>query len=555
MAIASNFPAIRPSLNLDFANARTLDPRITFSRASAATYYDGKTVAKAEQNLLLRSQEFDQAPWEKLLTGSALAPLVTANAGAAPDGTATAARVVFSLNGGVSSGDISQLVQTLTLSGQYVFSVWLKSTDGSSTYNMQLAGAGAVADVTVTGTWQRFMVTGTYAGAYSNQLRLRGAQGVVNSNTADVLVWGSQLEQRSQVTAYTPTTTQPITNYIPVLQTAPAGVPRFDHNPVTGESLGLLAEEQRTNLLTYSEQLDNSSWSKVDAAVAANSFVAPDGSLTADVVAVMASGGYIAKTAVVGATSGQTYSISIFTNTLDRKLTFGGATPNYLNASYSSTPIGNGWYRHTGTVTLNADGPVQLVLNKGAGGAGASFAAWGAQAELGAFLTSYIKTEASQVTRAADSASMMGANFSSWYRQDEGTLFLESINEGGVAGGNFGMSDGTNSNRLWVQNDTRTSVTQAYVMKESILQSSLALPGVVVNTSSKVAMAYKDNDLAATRSGFASVTDNIASIPIVNKALFNAIGQETAATSSGWIRRATYYPKRLTDAQLQALTA
>ena len=58
MAIQSNFPAIRPSLLLDFANSKRLDPRITFTRASTARYYDGSTVAKAEENLFVRSQEF-----------------------------------------------------------------------------------------------------------------------------------------------------------------------------------------------------------------------------------------------------------------------------------------------------------------------------------------------------------------------------------------------------------------------------------------------------------------------------------------------------------------
>jgi hypothetical protein len=39
-----------------------------------------------------------------------------------------------------------------------------------------------------------------------------------------------------------------------VLQTAATDVPRFDHDPTTGESLGLLVEEQRTNLLLQSNQ-------------------------------------------------------------------------------------------------------------------------------------------------------------------------------------------------------------------------------------------------------------------------------------------------------------
>ena len=40
MSITTNFPSIRPTLNLDFVNSRTVDPRITFTRASTATYFD-----------------------------------------------------------------------------------------------------------------------------------------------------------------------------------------------------------------------------------------------------------------------------------------------------------------------------------------------------------------------------------------------------------------------------------------------------------------------------------------------------------------------------------
>lgn len=44
MTISQNYPSIKPSLNLDFANTKTLDPRITFTRASTAKYYDFKGV-------------------------------------------------------------------------------------------------------------------------------------------------------------------------------------------------------------------------------------------------------------------------------------------------------------------------------------------------------------------------------------------------------------------------------------------------------------------------------------------------------------------------------
>jgi UDP-3-O-[3-hydroxymyristoyl] glucosamine N-acyltransferase len=78
--------SIRPSLLLDFAKSKELDPRISFSRNSTATYYDG-TSAKAEENLFSYSQEFDNAAWNKTVT-------VIANATTAPDGTVTADKII-----------------------------------------------------------------------------------------------------------------------------------------------------------------------------------------------------------------------------------------------------------------------------------------------------------------------------------------------------------------------------------------------------------------------------------------------------------------------------
>ena len=60
---ASSYPTIQPTLNLDFANTKQLDPRITFVRNSTAAYYDGQTSAMAEQNLLLQSNTFSNAAW------------------------------------------------------------------------------------------------------------------------------------------------------------------------------------------------------------------------------------------------------------------------------------------------------------------------------------------------------------------------------------------------------------------------------------------------------------------------------------------------------------
>jgi hypothetical protein len=262
MAIQSNFPAIKPSLNLDFANTEALDPRITFTRASTATYYDGVTTAKAEENLLLRSQDYS-ATW----TVTNLTPVTGKTA---PDTTSTATEFTATAANAV-------LTQGFTaIAGSYTFSVFLRRVTGSG--DIQIAADnGTWTTKVITGTWARYDVTQTVA-AGSKTAGVR-----VVTDTDAIEVWGAQLEQRDAVTSYTATTTQPITNYIPVLLTAATNAPRFDHNPTTGESLGLLIEEQRTNLLfPYSEEFDNAAWSKTRSSITSNTIVAPDGTLTGD---------------------------------------------------------------------------------------------------------------------------------------------------------------------------------------------------------------------------------------------------------------------------------
>lgn len=145
----------------------------------------------ARVNLLTYSEQFDNAAWLKIKSGTGVIPVITANAGTAPDGTSTADRAQFSLGGGTTSGDISRLFQDVAdpATGTGTWAVYLRSYDGASTYTMRMWNGSTESNITVTGTWQRFELISVSA-VINAQIGLRGDQ---SSATADVLVWGADL--------------------------------------------------------------------------------------------------------------------------------------------------------------------------------------------------------------------------------------------------------------------------------------------------------------------------------------------------------------------------
>jgi hypothetical protein len=399
MSISQNFPEIKPSLNLDFANVKALDSRITFARASTGAYYDGQTVAKAEENLLLQSQTFDNAYWTKTNI------TVTANSTTAPDGTTTAESILETATTGSHQVFRSAVI---TSSNTHVRSVFAKPNGrnwlaiyggaGRSFFDLQngvtgTVEAGYTASMIDAGNgWYRCILIGpagtsSYAGLY-NIADADNSISYAGDITKGLFIWGAQFEQRSAVTAYTPTTTQPITNYIPVLQTASANVARFDHNPVTGESLGLLVEEQRTNLLLRSEEFDNAYWLKSNATITSNTVIAPDGTLTGDkLVENTANATHFIYSGSQAFVSGTSYTLSVYAKKGERQYLVlqlpSAAFPSSSNATFdldsatfnlgagsptaSITDVGNGVYRcsitKTATSSASSNGAFIYVTN------------------------------------------------------------------------------------------------------------------------------------------------------------------------------------------------
>lgn len=160
----------------------------------------------ARRNLLLNTENLAAASWVPLAGGTGSAPVVTTNAGLAPDGTMTAERIVFALNGGTTSTDQSTIGQAVTtVAGQpYAEAIWIKTEDGSEkTIRLDFNGTdGNSPTHTINGNWKRISNTLASAADTSRYIRLRLRGGLGTSDSATVLVWGGQFENAAAVTDY-----------------------------------------------------------------------------------------------------------------------------------------------------------------------------------------------------------------------------------------------------------------------------------------------------------------------------------------------------------------
>jgi hypothetical protein len=366
------------------------------------------------------------------------------------------------------------------------------------------------------------------------------------------------------------------------LQTAAVDVPRFDHNPTTGESLGLLVEEQRTNSFLQSQDF-STSWSNVGSSENTNVSVAPDGTQTADALVdtainethnftqnVSGLAGSTAHTFSCFMKKGSTnYGVLGFAPTSSWGIGTGasvffdlnnGTVGTASNATGTIQALPNGWYRCTATATTVAT-PETATMRIGSSLTGAAqtytgtgdeaIYAWGAQLEVGAFPTSYIPTTTAAATRSADVASITGENFSSWYRQDEGTVFAQFRPLSTATIGIAGFDDGTNDNR-WRLGRASSGEAQQIVQVLAVNQTTSLVGSLALNGLASTAATVRLNDCSITANGLMPFNDTSCTIPTVNKMTIGSAQALTAAGSA--IRRLTYWPQRLPNSTLQAIT-
>jgi hypothetical protein len=383
-----------------------------------------------------------------------------------------------------------------------------------------------------------------------------------------------------------------------------ATCPRIDYDPVTLACKGLLIEEQRTNIATLSTA--PASWTQ--AGVSQDGTVtAPDGT---SVPIWLASGvaeiHRLTRSGLAGGAAGNTlHAAGVYVhlpaghdvsrlwlrarsgsngNTVQFNVTgegesavitfaasgpFGAVPPAALTASDCFiTNAGGGWWRIGFVGYTSGDASVATTIDAGfsdttaetsVGTANTRAAFWQFDLTQGSFITSPIFTGAAALTRTVDVARISGAVFTGFYSQTEGTAYAEySVARDSTASifpCAVSLSDGTANNRMIMYTGPAAGDgTYASSVVGGATQASLSvIPSMVYGSFTKTAWAYKANDFGYCAAGSAVSTDTSGTVPTVSQLDIGA-RENGGSVVNGHIKRLTYWPTRLTNAQLQSIT-
>lgn len=353
----------------------------------------------------------------------------------------------------------------------------------------------------------------------------------------------------------------------------------FATNTLRRTDKGVLVEGARTNLVLRSQEFDNAYWLKAGATVTSDSTAAPDGQSTAESATEDTSNGYhrvykdnsLSLTAVP-----HTLSVYVKSNgtTWLQLLSYDGTTIFWRNYNISAGAIGNGantsntaitalangWFRcaFTFTPVVYANGHFQILLSNsntasqlpsytGDGSSGVYI--WGAQLEAASFASSYIPTTSSSATRAADVVSF------TWTRDPSLpiTLYTDFASVDAAASGNqfiLSLNGGSVSNRISAfKANLGETIGQRVTSGGS---ASVSTAAGTINAGGKFAVAVQAGDYQSYFAGSAVSASAGAVMPVSLTQL--QFGSELGSELFNYIRRAAYFPVRVSNTDLQALT-
>ena len=595
MSYSNSFPSVRPT-TFDFANSGKLDSRISFSRADtpptyaapSAVHYWSNEKHLSSENLVRYSNDLSNGDWTKArLT-------VASTNNSAPDGTTTASSLLEETDNSTHTfyEDYTSVV------GVSYTHVWYAKANGRTKFVAYAQGSSCVYDLTAAtatnsgmdavsitalgSSWFKCVATKT-ATTTSGRLQFEFNNGSSQSYAGDVtkglLFWGFNISSTGQ------TVTNSVAGSIhrefasTLKSVANAGDPRFEYDPITGNSEGLLIEQQSTNLTVSSQQVEN--WTPQEATVQANVAIAPDGTLGADKLTestTAASIHWIYKSSALGVSVGSTvYTVSFYAKaagrtkfqSYDNNQTAGGNI--YVDLTDGSITggagkvesVGSGWYRISyQAVADNSTTSTVRILMLDAGGSGtydgdgfSGILLWGMQVEIGSAPTSYIKTTTSATaTRSADSCSVADFGYTggpvSVIAEANMTSPTTETSQKSV----FELGDGTSDNRIWVYNNFGKA-DSLYVRADGVT-GMFEAGTVTTDDDFTVAVRVDTNNSGRSTNGGSVTSDTSVVMPSGLDTLYIGRSKSTSVNAlNGHIKRLSLYSVALSDVELQSLTS
>jgi len=344
-------------------------------------------------------------------------------------------------------------------------------------------------------------------------------------------------------------------------------VPRIDYTG--GGCPHILAEPQRTNLITYSEDFSDSSWTKVASGIDTsigtdginpNVEISPDGTQNADRVNfILQSNKDNGMYEIISASAGNSYTTSVYlkgegvnigkTIKVRIKRLSGGSFVT-VDIDYVLT---SEWFRLELNPLTLLSGNTNAILIFTSNDA-TNCLIYGCQVEEGSYPTSYIPTSGSTVTRNQDVFTRDGIG--SLINSTEGVLFVEmaALSDDGTNRVISLYSDSNNRVSIFYSTTSNTIFGQYVISGSSTASLSFALSDTTL--FSKIAFKYKENDFALWVDGVEVGTDTsglVLSANTLNNLDFN-LGNSTLPFF-GKVKQLQVYDTALTDAQLTSLTS
>ncbi len=362
-----------------------------------------------------------------------------------------------------------------------------------------------------------------------------------------------------------------------LIETVASGENRLNYSLLDGEVIGcphLLLEPARTNSAFPSENF--SGFGSGSSTIVTNESISPDGTMSADKIYPNSNGSYIGKYLNIGAST--TGVVSCFVKQSNKRYAILG-TDN--NATYSCIfdlqtgtvssqatnytakieNYGNGWYRISAAYTSSAAAAYPFIGVADATNGSVTvdntngLFIWGFQYELNAsYPTSYIPTQGSAVTRAAETCN--GSGNAATFNDSEGVLMVEAsalANENSEKA--IAISDGSFNNRINLRITSNNIRAYGFVSGANDVYMSYTVP--LITSVNKIAFKYKENDFSLCVNGFEVSTDTSGSTfseGTLSELNFDA-GSNSALPFYGKTKQIQYHSTVLTDSNLEKLTS